>query len=842
MRLHRTPPILPEGWYCKTITIPDSLPWSGIVTKSLLSMIYAWDYAQILDTDMTPDEAAAVGYVILESYLNSPRTCAGIDLAPFWDDTDADDATGEPTASIYAYLEDIADFAVTAFLAVSFSPEAAIEFVTTARKFRVLFRSRDYGAIVDVFLNDVLYSSVDTYSAAPGVVATDVIVPDVMPSDVTLRIEHTGTANPLATPTEAGYGMEVIRKRLTPDEMGVQDIRLNGANVQVQRSIGGAWENVTGGQIAQRDGSLDPDFTGAITIQPIAAEIPLTIKRATSAVVNPLAVFADQTGTALFNIEGTGDLHLARSSPQLRWTAGNFSVLFGTTRIARFMPSAVAFAWEMLFEQYNSNNVKARIKSDWDEPTVAIRRGNFRLTADDAAASREIIRGSTTGTAGKLGFLGASGQVRPTVSGDDGGNLALRELIDALAAYGLITDSTTDGEGGIVMLRQNPANACQLEQSVDGETWTLAFDYALCGITGEAPATWDIDIPLTISVTAPTSTFTTTAGEGAAEAAIRTQAFCAAVNATVNAMLDAYAQARDDEYTTLEVAAAAFALAAAIGAIILTAGAASPLVLGWAIASAALLMAAAYGGVVTSAMVNDMDRRATMQCLMYLSLKEKPITVAGFKSAFAGDACLTGDDESVREMMDAMVNSPYGDDLYMGFVGVLGSATFAGQTGAELPACNFCEERTWCYEWRGAAELQDFANFICGTVGTYISLELCPEINANWNIVFSRLTGIYVPPETTVIAVEFYYHRDNTATTHYLLLNDGHSGAIDLTNPPFGDGWFGYAEAQSYSVTDALLSINGGIYSNGTLDNARIEAIRWRGTGIPLFGICDRCI
>lgn len=34
-------------------------------------------------------------------------------------------------------------------------------------------------------------------------------------------------------------------------------------------------------------------------------------------------------------------------------------------------------------------------------------------------------------------------------------------------------------------LRQNPLNACQLQQSLDGgQTWTLAFDYAKCGTSG----------------------------------------------------------------------------------------------------------------------------------------------------------------------------------------------------------------------------------------------------------------------------------------------------------------------------------------------------------------------
>lgn len=45
--------------------------------------------------------------------------------------------------------------------------------------------------------------------------------------------------------------------------------------------------------------------------------------------------------------------------------------------------------------------------------------------------------------ASRLGFYGAEGTVRPVVTGSDGGVLALRNLISALAGLGLITNSTT---------------------------------------------------------------------------------------------------------------------------------------------------------------------------------------------------------------------------------------------------------------------------------------------------------------------------------------------------------------------------------------------------------------
>lgn len=48
-----------------------------------------------------------------------------------------------------------------------------------------------------------------------------------------------------------------------------------------------------------------------------------------------------------------------------------------------------------------------------------------------------------TDATSRLGFFGAEGTVKPTVTGSDGGNLALRNLIAALTGLGLITNNTT---------------------------------------------------------------------------------------------------------------------------------------------------------------------------------------------------------------------------------------------------------------------------------------------------------------------------------------------------------------------------------------------------------------
>jgi hypothetical protein len=46
-------------------------------------------------------------------------------------------------------------------------------------------------------------------------------------------------------------------------------------------------------------------------------------------------------------------------------------------------------------------------------------------------------------TQGGLGFQGSAAIAKPTVTGSRGANAALASLLTALAAYGLITDSTS---------------------------------------------------------------------------------------------------------------------------------------------------------------------------------------------------------------------------------------------------------------------------------------------------------------------------------------------------------------------------------------------------------------
>jgi hypothetical protein len=75
--------------------------------------------------------------------------------------------------------------------------------------------------------------------------------------------------------------------------------------------------------------------------------------------------------------------------------------------------------------------------------TDASYTGRVTISATDFAATREGIRLDANGSAAALGFFGAAAVTKPTITGAKGGNVALTNLLTALANLGLITDSTS---------------------------------------------------------------------------------------------------------------------------------------------------------------------------------------------------------------------------------------------------------------------------------------------------------------------------------------------------------------------------------------------------------------
>lgn len=64
-----TPADIPDDLIVRCIRIPASQEWLGVVNSALLEMTAPWNYEQIDDTDITPEQAAQRAYQIYTDYL-----------------------------------------------------------------------------------------------------------------------------------------------------------------------------------------------------------------------------------------------------------------------------------------------------------------------------------------------------------------------------------------------------------------------------------------------------------------------------------------------------------------------------------------------------------------------------------------------------------------------------------------------------------------------------------------------------------------------------------------------------------------------------------------------------
>jgi hypothetical protein len=99
---------------------------------------------------------------------------------------------------------------------------------------------------------------------------------------------------------------------------------------------------------------------------------------------------------------------------------------------------------------YSGSTLKAYLSSFLDGSTNTLRINVQSSGRLDIAGTSEVVIAGTTQvgnlrTNGGLAFFSTSGSgtSKQTVTGSRGGNAALASLLTALAAYGLITDSTT---------------------------------------------------------------------------------------------------------------------------------------------------------------------------------------------------------------------------------------------------------------------------------------------------------------------------------------------------------------------------------------------------------------
>lgn len=224
-----TPNAPPEHrQYVRRVVIPADIAFLAPVSGALVELTFpsAWEK----DGELTPEETALIFSGIYQQFLpfeNPP---------PEWETPDDLDGTPEQP-----WYDDLADWIIAGFLAITFTPQAAIVYQATVPRLRVAIRTGNLGALFRVLINGVEVWTGDSYGPI-----TDLIeeVFDMSAETVpyTVRIEHNGIGE--------GHGLseaklEVVREGALA-EMVQTILRADpeGCGIQWSLDDGGTWETI----------------------------------------------------------------------------------------------------------------------------------------------------------------------------------------------------------------------------------------------------------------------------------------------------------------------------------------------------------------------------------------------------------------------------------------------------------------------------------------------------------------------------------------------------------------------------------------------------------------------
>lgn len=198
-----TPDSLPEETVCRTLTIPNETVFLACFMGALRVLAEAENWQQT--GSITPEEAAAAAFEIIDQAYNSNICPADTIDTPFWDDnTDVDDEMSLDDQTWYGtvsdpeappdeldFVENAAIWALTGFLAIAtieLAAAPAILFHTIAPKFVLATRRGDLGEIIRILVDGEEAARVDTSAAAPGDIINTTILadPDLESHDIML--------------------------------------------------------------------------------------------------------------------------------------------------------------------------------------------------------------------------------------------------------------------------------------------------------------------------------------------------------------------------------------------------------------------------------------------------------------------------------------------------------------------------------------------------------------------------------------------------------------------------------------------------------------------------------
>lgn len=390
------------------------------------------------------------------------------------------------------------------------------------------------------------------------------------------------------------------------------------------------------------------------------------------------------------------------------------------------------------------------------------------------------------------------------------------------------------GCGGTMELRQNPDDECQLQwRSSPSDSWHLAFDYGLCipPYAASIIDTLNANNPPPVSPYAPADTWIYSTGETPAQVEARVFALCSAARAFINSALDSYIGARDGELTVPEIVSFAGGLALAL---LPLAGVSIWVIVGIALAKAALDAYIFFSDLIDDSMAQDIERRERMACYLIESLQGRAITPLNFYAAFSdASECLTGDDALVADLLYSMMSNQYQrQSLYEAFLAALGGTTQAINAGATPEDCG-CPPAGWCTRSNFDNNFLDDWIVVNGTV--HDDRVYHAPNPSNPTVSYVQITKtFYCPATSTIEDAQFAWHRE--AIGNYSVTCEVNTATQTCSfgcGSPFG---------ASGTFTDEEVTITMTFSTN--YDASAHDYIEWAqvsGTGIALFGGCDNC-
>jgi len=175
-KLFICPPDFGVSEQCRVLSIPNTQQWLGIFNAALLTLTNVYNYEQLNETDLTPEQCAERAMSIYVSYLNNDP-CATVP-SPFWDSrTTNEEQELESEQSWYGvvsdwlapveslnFVQNAALWVLTGFVAYAATPAAAIYFRTTAKRFIVAIETTDIPELIRVIVGASTYTekTIDT--------------------------------------------------------------------------------------------------------------------------------------------------------------------------------------------------------------------------------------------------------------------------------------------------------------------------------------------------------------------------------------------------------------------------------------------------------------------------------------------------------------------------------------------------------------------------------------------------------------------------------------------------------------------------------------------------------